>query len=406
MPEEQPDLTEDPTEENEDDVSVLDLAAVRSATTAGTDWTTETILRRMRVGNIDLNPDFQRRDVWTPRKKSEFIESILLNLPIPQLVLAARRDDPNTFLVLDGKQRLLSLRQFAADPSNPEDDGFEPLRLTGLQIRDDLNGQTLSTLRSAADKNAFDNHTIRTVVIRGWSSDSFLYRVFLRLNTGSVKLSPQELRQALQPGPFTDFVDKYATKSEAIKRALRITRPDRRMADTEVFIRYLAFANALESYSGNLSPFLDDFCALLNRQWQTREQQIYDQLAACEAAIDATIEIFGQDHAFSRWRRGRYERPFNRAVFDVMTYFFRHEGVAVSAISRRDSVENAFKELCESDGPFESAISATTKTVGAISYRIRRWGETLQGAIGTTIDMPHWLVQRSESFQSTDHIAP
>ena len=102
-------LDEDVASEDEDDILPIDLEAIRSAITAGSDWTTETILRQMSVGNIDLDPQFQRRDVWSARTKSEFIESIFLNLPIPQIVLAAKKDDPNTFLVLDGKQRLLAL---------------------------------------------------------------------------------------------------------------------------------------------------------------------------------------------------------------------------------------------------------------------------------------------------------
>src|SRR4051794_18501563 len=115
MPGEEAEFREEPGEESEEDASPLDLDAIRSAFVTGSDWTTETIVRQMRRGNIVLNPRFQRREVWTPKRKSAFIESILLNLPIPQLVLAERREDRNTFLVLDGKQRLLTLRQYASD---------------------------------------------------------------------------------------------------------------------------------------------------------------------------------------------------------------------------------------------------------------------------------------------------
>src|SRR2546430_607876 len=114
------------------------------------------------------------------------------------------------------------------------------------------------------DVSFFQNQTIRTVVLRAWPDDDFLYRVFLRLNTGSVKLAPQELRQALLPGPFVRFVEERSAESDSIRRALNLTAPDFRMRDAELLVRYYAFANFLARYTGNLKAFLDDTCSRLN----------------------------------------------------------------------------------------------------------------------------------------------
>lgn len=75
-----------------------------------TDWTTDTIVRQIEKGNIDLSPMFQRRDAWNIGRKSLFIESLALGFPIPQIVLAQQKS--GKFIVLDGKQRLLTLMQF------------------------------------------------------------------------------------------------------------------------------------------------------------------------------------------------------------------------------------------------------------------------------------------------------
>ncbi len=115
---------------------------VQRAVVTATDWTTETVLSQMRRGNIKLNPRFQRRDAWTPTRKSLFIESLVLGLPIPQIVLAESRERRGSFLVLDGKQRLLALRQFAATPG----DEFMPLYLSNLEVRQDLTGNNLAGL--------------------------------------------------------------------------------------------------------------------------------------------------------------------------------------------------------------------------------------------------------------------
>jgi hypothetical protein len=167
-----------------------------------TDWTTETILSQLSRDNIDLAPRFQRRDAWTREKKSKFIESLLLGLPIPQLVLAERKGERGRYLVLDGKQRLTSLLKFTgAGPESEKDNNF---RLANLEVRVDLNGRRftdfLANPELQNDLDAFTNQTIRTVVIRNWPNAAFLHLVFLRLNTTSVALSPQELRQHYSRG--------------------------------------------------------------------------------------------------------------------------------------------------------------------------------------------------------------
>jgi Protein of unknown function DUF262 len=213
------DAESDPTQENEDDLGGAVPPDLAETLVTASDWTAETILGQLQRENIDLNPRFQRRDAWTPSRKSLFIESILLGLPIPQLVLAERPGQKGAFLVIDGKQRLLTLLQFAADG----DSAFEPLHLTGLEVRDDLNGATYEDLKAEgkeSDRRAFENQPIRTVVVRNWRDENLLFRIFLRLNTNSVPLSPQELRQALHPGPFVDFLDDFSCRgrSSVVKR--------------------------------------------------------------------------------------------------------------------------------------------------------------------------------------------
>jgi uncharacterized protein with ParB-like and HNH nuclease domain len=189
--------------ENEEDISAVWTQKINEAVISGSDWTTETILRQIEKGNIKLDPDFQRRIAWNNKRKSKFIESLILGFPIPQIVLAQASNDKGKYIVLDGKQRLTSIRSFVANSDDPD---YQQIKLSGLEIRNDLNGKTYFDLNNTPehdnDLSNFENQTIRTVVIKNWPDESFLYHVFLRLNTGSVQLSPQELRQALHPGKF------------------------------------------------------------------------------------------------------------------------------------------------------------------------------------------------------------
>ncbi len=376
----------DPTQENEEDLERTSLPDVASAVVTATDWTTETLLRQLDRGNIDLNPRFQRRDAWTRPRKSLFIESIILGLPIPQLVLAERPDQKGTFLVIDGKQRLLTLLQFAAD----EDSDFEALALSGLEVRDDLNGLTYEGLQidgHEQDMTAFENQTIRTVIVRNWKEESLLFRIFLRLNTNSVPLSPQELRQALHPGPFVDFLDDASSQSSAIHRLLGIDHPDFRMRDVELLLRYFAFSYFLPDYRGNLKAFLDSACDRLNQRWEQENPDFQQSAEACDLAINATFEVF-EEAAFKRWNGERYERRFNRAVFDAMVFYFNDAEVASRAVDRAEAVRKAFERLCERDPAFDLSLQTTTKSLVAVAHRLGAWGRTVSQVIGVKLKIP------------------
>ena len=128
--------------ESEDDLRALDPSLLGQAVVFGTDWTAATLIDQLRRGNVRLDPIFQRRDAWDPKRKSRFIESIVLGLPIPQIVLAEAKDEKGAFLVIDGKQRLLSLEQFAGTHATA------PLVLAGLKFRKELNGKTYEDLQN------------------------------------------------------------------------------------------------------------------------------------------------------------------------------------------------------------------------------------------------------------------
>lgn len=374
--------------ESEEDLQHLDPSILGGAVVSSTDWTAETIIGQLAKGNISLDPIFQRRDAWTATRKSKFIESIILGLPIPQIVLAEAKDKKGSFLVIDGKQRLLTLQQFGGVNLEP---GQDPLKLVGLTIREELNGKTYHDLQNERllEKHltAFDNQSIRTVVVKNWREEDMLYVIFHRLNTGSVPLSPQELRQALLPGPFLTFAGEYSETSRGLQRTLGLDKPDFRMRDVELLVRYFAFKNNIAKYTGNLKEFLDGTCGDLNKNWRLREQRTRDQAEQLEAAIQAAFKIF-DIHAFRKWDGSRYEKRFNRAVFDVMVYYFSNERTRRKAVALKVSVRNAFQQLCESDADFVKSVETTTKSIDSTSTRFAKWGRSLAKAIKSQVDVP------------------
>jgi hypothetical protein len=380
---------EDPSEVDESDLGTVQKEELTSAVVTSTDWTTETVLSQLKRGNIELSPRFQRREAWTDIRKSAFIESLFLGLPVPQIVLAERQNKRGSYIVIDGKQRLLSIRRFGVEEDQEE---FQALTLSGLTNQPALNGHTWVSLKDdpdfLEDITAYENQTIRTVVVRNWPNESFLYLVFLRLNTGSVPLSTQELRQALNPGPFTDFVEQYSADSDSIKKALGLKAPDFRMRDVEILVRYFAFSESINEYKGDLKRFLDDTAERYNDAWDARESEIRNLAQQCDSAIETTISIFG-DGAFKRWREpDRFVGRFNRAVFDVMVFYFRHSYVGDPAKERPDDVKKAFVDLCATDEQFREALQSTTKSTRSTFTRLNKWGSKLQSALGIEIEVP------------------
>ena len=375
-------------QENEEDISGVSKESFSDAVLWGTDWTTETIVSQLKKGNIELSPNFQRRDAWGQDRKSSFIESLILGLPVPQIILAERKDKRGSYIVIDGKQRLLSIRQYCV---LEETDEFQPLKLAGLKVLDDLNGRTYKSILEQLDfskyNTVFDNQSIRTVIIRNWPNQGFLYTVFLRLNAGSLPLSPQELRQALNPGDFTSYADTFSISSDQIKKALALKKPDYRMRDVEIVVRYFAFKNFIEKYTGNLKEFLDETCALLNLQWKKDNSVIIAQAEELNNAIDATYNIFGSN-AFSKYSNGEFTGIFNRPVFDLMVYYFSISEIREEALKKRNEIKGAFIDLCNSDIEFLRSLESSTKNTSATVKRFNEWGTKLKNILQRPILIP------------------
>ncbi len=367
---------------SEDEVEVTDQHRFTDAVLHATDWTTETIISQLRRGNIVLNPSFQRRDAWKPQQKSRFIESLILGLPIPQIVLAEAKDRRGKFIVLDGKQRLLALLQFWGLGQGAKN----AYALSGLEVRKELMRKRLKDIEEKTefedDLNALLNQPIRTVVIKNWPSIDFLHLVFLRLNTGSVKLSPQELRQALFPGPFSDWIDEAASNSTGIKRLLKLKEPDYRMRDIEVVARFLAFRFFLSEYRGRMKKFLDHGFEQFNDRWDELKPELEAAMAELEAAVEVLAEVFGDDIA-----KKPGSRHFNRAIFDFLIVYAQDAGIRDLMRSHKDDIRRGYETLF-SDAEFRATVERDTAGVPNTVTRIARWGSLLAEVTGESVPVP------------------
>lgn len=373
------------------------LKEISKILVVATDWTTATILDQLVRENIQLNPRFQRRDAWDITRKSRFIESIFLGFPIPQIVLACQDKKRGKFIVLDGKQRLLTILQFYGRSETPNDS----FALKNLEFRPELNGLTHEKIQNDILLNsvldALDNQTIRTTLIRNWRTESLLYKIFLRLNLENTPLSPQELRQALHPGDFINFLDDESIKNQALRKILKSKNPDPRMRDVELLLRYVAFHHFLSDYRGNLKVFLDMTCEQLNNDWKERKLEIGDTVSQFENAVQTTTRIFGEENIFRVWLSSSktYRSKFNRAILDVMVFYFSDPVIRQAAEENPAGVENAFKELCSSsNSQFREAVEKSTTSIRETHTRLSLWGKALLKVLDVEFNVPELLDNR------------
>jgi hypothetical protein len=381
-----------PGDEENSEEEHLQPDFVRETVVFATDWTVETILNQIEKANITLNPSFQRRDAWTNGRKSKFIESLFLGLPVPQIVLAEQLGQKGKYLVLDGKQRLLAMARFRGFPAYGE-----ALELSGLEVLSDLNTKGYPQIKDDPGfielLDGFENQTVRTVVVRNWRKIELLHAIFIRLNTGSVQLSPQELRQALIPGAFTTWIDKRSGESAEIQALLGINEPDFRMRDIELLLRLVGFGVALTRYKGNLRDFLDKTSLMYNQNWAQMEAHAEVEVQNIESALRLASEVF-PDGPGRKWKDARYEGRLNRAALDCQVFYFRDAAVRTAVAGKEAEVKAAWETLCEADVDFMGAIETTTKSIAAVKKRLGAWGAALSNVVG--IAMPALIVGTAE----------
>lgn len=361
-----------PDDQQEEENDVQDVISFQDAVVMTADWTIETLNTQINKGNINLQPGFQRRVAWDDVRKSRLIESIIIGMPVPNIVLAENKNNRGKFIVIDGKQRLATVNEFMA--------GY--LKLKGLDIREDLNGKVLSSLPDE-DRIYLENATLRSTLIRNWGDENFLYAIFFRLNSGSLPLSPQELRKALIGSNLIEHVDQYIINSTPFKIIFG-DKLDKRMRDSELVLRFLSYDRDLSNYEGNFRKFLDDTTKYYEGDWAAKRAEADASLGKFDIALTTAHAIFGRD-VFKKWLGDKYERVINRAVFDTIVRFFSDLRVVGACAGKEQEIVTAFKDLCLVQ-EFKDAIEKTTKSTAATDTRINMWGVALAGVCDMTYD--------------------
>ncbi|WP_186124266.1 DUF262 domain-containing protein [Burkholderia gladioli] len=319
----------------------------------------DTVLRRIRNSTIKLAPNFQRNYVWDAQRKSLLIESMMLRIPLPMFYVSEDKD--GVWEVVDGLQRLTTIRDFILGPDN-DGKGFA---LKGLEFWGELfDGRTFFDVEKKMNVARITNNIMEAelsfTIINPDTPEKVKRNIFKRINTGGMRLSAQEIRHALYQGEATNLL-KDMVNSNVYKAVIGETVKDNRMAGRELAIRYLSFnIRGWRVFKGDMDSFLSDTMRWINGDISLEAVKPYDRsriLSTFEMALARNKVIFG-DHAFRRSRDAQRRTPVNKSLFELWMFCFsRISGNYFQAISsRKKEFLIKYYELLEYDDDFADSI--------------------------------------------------
>ena len=294
---------------------------------------------------LKINPDYQRYDgIWSTKNRSLFIESIILNIPIPSIYLS--EDSKGTLIVIDGRQRLSTLFDFMEDR----------FKLTGLTILSHLNGKKYSKLNGEFSKykTKIEDRSLHIAKLRYGTSDTFVIETFERVNTKGAKLNAQEIRNAINQGKSTQLLNQLSDYYDKERQIV----DKKRMKDKYLILRYFAMKFYYQQMKqgvnvefGTISNYLSETMRKINRMADAQVEEHKNDFIQC---YDRAKLVFGKS-AFKL----NETLPINMVLFDVTLLI-----VSELIKSTDDTIKNAYISLINydknpednSETPFEKNI--------------------------------------------------
>src|SRR6266704_640244 len=332
-------------------------------TSFGADFLVDGLVNRLNAGDIVIptyDPKvsvdsgisgFQRSSVWTRTQMDRFIESLLLGLPVPEIFLVS--EPSNILLVLDGQQRLRTLRDFIGGVTRGRE-----YRLRNVQKQ--FSGKRFKDLDDE-DRRRLLNSVIHATIVRQdtpSNDNSSIYMLFERLNTGGTLLQPQEMRVALFRGPLMELLRDLNETSAW--RAL-YGPPSKRLKDQELILRFFALLHMGASYERPMKEFLNTYAGQ-NRQLNLQNG---DELRSeCIQTTTAILENIGPN-AFRL-----ASAQVNAALLDSFMVGIA-DRLRSGPITDKDAARAAYEQLV-ADDEYLAAVQRSTADEDRVTLRLAR----------------------------------
>jgi hypothetical protein len=325
------------------------------------------VVRRIRAGRYDLNPDFQRDFVWTPEKQSRLIESCLMRIPLPVFYVAEATD--GRIIVVDGLQRLSTFRRFFDDE----------LKLTFSRSNDPdvkrnpLSGKLYKDLQLNLQERLEDTQ-LTLYILDSKAPDRAKLDIFERVNGGE-PLTRQQMRNCLYNGPATIWL-REAARSEVFLEATGNSLDSRKMRDREAINRFCAFSLlGWKRYKGDMDSFLADALDEMNKLSPAELGRLNRSFMQSMKNNDA---LFGV-HAFRKSLSGPNSGSrsvLNIAFFDVCSVLLSTYSDADIQTNKSD-LRKAVKHLLGKDD-FVRSITYSTNSRIPVEQRFSKMDQAIR----------------------------
>ncbi|WP_432026976.1 DUF262 domain-containing protein [Streptomyces sp. 1222.5] len=345
-------------------------AKQRDLLTSVLDYNLRSLTDLVKNKQIDLSPNYQRRNRWKDDRKSQLIESFLMNVPIPNIFL--NEDAYGHYSVIDGKQRLTAISDFL----------FGRFALTGLTVFGEANGLRFDELPTTLQTILETRANLRAVIILRQSDPDIKYQVFQRLNTGGIRLNPQEIRNSAWPGKLNDMILEESVTSD-FHKLLGIRDRNKsaiysEMRDAEFVLRYLTFRNNWNTFSGGMGRKLDTFMA---DHHDMPISEVEEARAEFRTAARKARVAFGEN-AFQRWspEKQSWRRQVLASLYDAEIFAvgeFSEESLREHSAEIIEGVQKLF-----SYSRFRRAVDAATNTPSYFRDRINMMRDMISEKVG------------------------
>ena len=324
------------------------------------------LITRLEHGEIDLMPDFQRSgDLWSKQIQSRLIESILIRLPIPAFYFDAAIDD--SWQVVDGLQRLSAINNFVVKKN---------LILTKLEFLTEYEGYSYEELPRALQRR-IEEFQISVYLIKPGTPVLMKYSLFNRINTGGLKLNPQEIRHAMSQSIHKGAASKFLTRlitTESFKRI--VANKNYRMAHEELALRHVSFVvSGLSSYKSSMPKFLNQGMLDLGN---LTEEQLNTIESSFISSLETAFTIFENDSFKKSLAIPGHKKVVNKPLFEAVSVCLaqispiEHEIL----ISKKNEVIQSFISLLENE-KFETSISKSTANTENVQTRFNMVRKTI-----------------------------
>ena len=253
-----------------------------------TEYSVELLAGKMKRGEFVV-PSYQREYTWEHDRKSRFIESMIIGLPIPFLFFWEMPD--GKLEIVDGSQRLRSIQEFV----------LGDLRLGELEGLTLLSGFKYSELPESRQRK-INNRSIRGIVLNEHADEQARFDMFERINTGSKIANKAEVRRGALAGPFMKLVAELS-QLELFTSLAPVSKKEADEREREELVtRFFAYADGLEGYRDRPSEFLFKYVKEMNIKVEQDPELIAQYRQRFVSTMTFVQQVF--PHGFRKTPKG------------------------------------------------------------------------------------------------------